>query len=884
MCQFKLELYRKCIKDCDEALQLDSAYAPAYLRKGLALEAMGKTIESQSIYQMGLKEAVGDVDTMLAILRASKGLELGTTTNFSNAAPSPTPAPKTAVQIDEELLRSDGLEANQVEALAEVAARGMVQNTSGDTAIDQRIAYGNLLVNTGKLPQAIKSFTELLDSRPSTLAALLGRGTALALQGSFVESRADLTAALKIAPANVDALKRRAQVNSALGLDEDALQDLEKCVTLDMSADSHHQRGVSYYKLRNYRRALADFQASARLDHGNRLTYNYMGQCHICLGEGARAIECYRKALALDPTFQDAEANMGQAYKEMADETKALEHLTVALKENSYTHGFYLRGWTYFSMGLHKHAYNDFTQALKCDRNFFEGWWMRGVTSSGLGMAQSAVSDFDSAITLRPEHPAWYQRQLALFYHHHLDTPLSSFNIDAALSTEFKEAWCKRNPPTSQLPKQPGIQKAIADVNLNPSASPWLLTAEMASLIDFASKVGKWVHQDSPGFLKNRRQIAMAGFAAIELAQALRQAWGKPTKTTTPTTSAKNGHTPQAKGKNGPSKAKTTASQTASHETSSTTSKVDGKSSSKERGAHAFGWRDMYDIVVKWRQYSEPNDPVWWVDLLTKEAFSEGFGSHTPIITGQCKVIRYGRMLERSLPIFKKLVKEQCVLSEEAKNRVDDATSPEDLYGLLNRDYFVVTPCHSTAVPGKVMEGTRLTIQRSPPEGFEYSIRTPGTPPRWVDYDVELTHLFELLTIDAKKLFAENEKSDHTAAAPEIVALKERITQHILTIAFYWYNFMPLARGTAACGYISILGMFLATGTHLQAKIPSNVMLDWDAILLPTSSEFTETCKEWMLPHREPLNEATFDSLPSVTGSIPTLRHLFTVLNAVCQQ
>lgn len=881
ICQFKLELYRKCIKDCDEALQLDSTYAPAYLRKGVALEAMGKTIESQSVYQMGLRLGVGDIDVMLALLRASKGLELAATAQKSNSDGNTTPIAKTAVQIDEELLRSGGLEQKQVEALAEVAARGMVQHTSGDTAIDQRIAYGNLLVNTGKLPQAIKSFTELLELHPNTLAALLGRGTALALQGSFVESRADLTAALKVAPSNVDALKRRAQVSAALGLDEEALEDLEKCVKLDMSADSHHQRGVSYYKLRNYKRALADFQSSARLDHGNKITYNYMGQCHICLGEGARAIECYRKALALDPTFQDAEANMGQAYKEMADENKALEHLTVALKENSYTHGFYLRGWTYFSMGLHKHAYNDFTQALKCDRNFFEGWWMRGVTSSGLGMVNSAVSDFDAALALRPEHPAWYQRQLALFYHHHLDTPLASFNIDAALSTELKEAWCKRNPPTSHLPKQPGLQKSILDVNLNPSASPWLHTADMSSLIDFASKVGKWVHQDSPGFLKNRRQIAMAGFAAIEVAQALRQAWGKPTKTTP----AKTATTPLHKGKgaNGNSKGKTTTPQTTPTEASSTTAKVDGKSSSKERGAHAFGWRDMYDITVKWRQYSEPNDPVWWVDLLTKEAFSEGFGSHTPIITGQCKVIRYGRMLERSLPIFKKLVKDQCALSDDAKKQVDDATTPEDLYCLLNRDYFVVTPCHSSAVPGKVMEGTRLTIQRSPPEGFEYSIRTPGTPPRWVDYDVELTHMFELLTIDAKKLFAESEKSDHSASA-DIVALKERITQHILTIAFYWYNFMPLARGTAACGYVSILGMFLATGTHLQAKIPSNTMLDWDAILLPTPSEFTDTCKEWMLPHREPLNEATFESLPSVSGSIPTLRHLFTVLNAICQQ
>jgi len=27
---------------------------------------------------------------------------------------------------------------------------------------------------------------------------------------------------------------------------------------------------------------------------------------------------------------------------------------------------------------------------------------------------------------------------------------------------------------------------------------------------------------------------------------------------------------------------------------------------------HDFGWRDFVDISIKWRQISEPNDPVFW--------------------------------------------------------------------------------------------------------------------------------------------------------------------------------------------------------------------------------------------------------------------------------
>ena len=42
----------------------------------------------------------------------------------------------------------------------------------------------------------------------------------------------------------------------------------------------------------------------------------------------------------------------------------------------------------------------------------------------------------------------------------------------------------------------------------------------------------------------------------------------------------------------------------------------------------------------------------------------------------------------------------------------------------------------------------------------------------------------------------------------------------ILTFAYFWYNFMPLARGTAAAGYICILGLFLAAGMPVTTNIP----------------------------------------------------------------
>lgn len=49
---------------------------------------------------------------------------------------------------------------------------------------------------------------------------------------------------------------------------------------------------------------------------------------------------------------------------------------------------------------------------------------------------------------------------------------------------------------------------------------------------------------------------------------------------------------------------------------------------------------------------------------------------------------------------------------------------------------------------------------------------------------------------------------------------KDAVVDAILTYAYYWYNFMPLARGTAVVGYIVILALFLAAGMPITAAIP----------------------------------------------------------------
>jgi hypothetical protein len=155
------------------------------------------------------------------------------------------------------------------------------------------------------------------------------------------------------------------------------------------------------------------------------------------------------------------------------------------------------------------------------------------------------------------------------------------------------------------------------------------------------------------------------------------------------------------------------------------------------------------------------------------------------------------------------------------------------------------------------------------PDAYEFSIRTPVTPARWEDYDVELTAAFDAL-LGALAV-------DDQCAAVDAA----------LRFAYYWYNFMPLARGSALCGLTSLLGALLAAGAPARAPMPPSYQADWEAILEGSPEAFVASMAAWMLPPElgggsaaaGPPPCAPADELPAVADVLRTLRERLEALN-----
>lgn len=192
------------------------------------------------------------------------------------------------------------------------------------------------------------------------------------------------------------------------------------------------------------------------------------------------------------------------------------------------------------------------------------------------------------------------------------------------------------------------------------------------------------------------------------------------------------------------------------------------------------------------------------------------------MVTKQTHVVRYSPMLQRATMIIRELALQNVrlllpapltplsqskgVWPDDVQAALEDASDYQQLHSAVGDDFWVTTPCHSVAKAGHIMEGTRLTIQRLDPavDQYEVSIRTPGTPHRWEQFDAEsrqpsATCLFFftkkkrnspvfVVTAHFNSLLTEAKKP-----TPD----RELLIELVHRLVFYWYNFMPLSRGTA---------------------------------------------------------------------------------------
>lgn len=89
---------------------------------------------------------------------------------------------------------------------------------------------------------------------------------------------------------------------------------------------------------------------------------------------------------------------------------------------------------------------------------------------------------------------------------------------------------------------------------------------------------------------------------------------------------------------------------------------------------------------------------------------------------------------------------------------------------------------------------------------------------------------------------------------------------------------MPLSRGSAAVGFVVLLGLFLAANMEFTGSIPQGLQVDWEAILNLDPNSFVESVKSWLYPS---LNVSTsWKDYPDVASNFSTTGSVVAALSS----
>ncbi|XP_047376283.1 tetratricopeptide repeat protein 13 isoform X2 [Sciurus carolinensis] len=705
---------------------------------------------------------------------------------------------------------------------------------------NEELAIAYVLIGSGLYDEAIRHFSTMLQEEPGLVSAVYGRGIAYGKKGLHDIKNAELalfelSRVITLEPDRPEVFAQRAEILSPLGRINEAVNDLTKAIQLQPSARLYRHRGTLHFISEDYATAHEDFEQSLELNRNQPTAMLYKGLTFFHRGLLKEAIESFKEALKQKVDFIDAYKSLGQAYRELGNFEAATESFQKALLLNqNHVQTLQLRGMMLYHHGSLQEALKNFKRCLQLEPYNEVCQYMKGLSHVAMGQFYEGIKA-QTKVMLNDPLPGQkaspeflkvkYLREYSRYLHAHLDTPLTEYSVDVDLPGSFKDHWAKSLPfLIEDYEEQPGLQPHIKDV-LHQSFESY--RPEVQELICVADRLGSLMQYETPGFLPNKRIHRAMGLAALEVMQAVQRTW--------------------------------------------TNSKV--RMNGKTR---LMQWRDMFDIAVKWRRVADPDQPVLWLDQMPARSLSRGFNNHINLIRGQVINMRYLEYFEKILHFIKDRILVYHGANNpkgllEVREALEKVHKVEDLLPIMKfntktKDGFTVnTKVPSLRDQGKEHEGFTITVTGDKVGNILFSVETQTTEERTQLYHAEIDALYKDLTARGKVLILSSEFGEADA-----------VCNLILSLVYYFYNLMPLSRGSSVIAYSVIVGALMASGKEVAGKIPKGKLVDFEAMTAPGSEAFSRIAKSWMnLKSLSP----SYKALPSVSEAFPTLRSMIEVLN-----
>jgi len=187
---------------------------------------------------------------------------------------------------------------------------------------------------------------------------------------------------------------------------------LAGCVTTGTSEDKTkmaeglYTRGLSYLEVKEYEKAIVEFQKSVKSDSQYKMSYYALGLVHDMMGKPADAEAFYKQTLSIDSDFPDAHNALGVIYLQLHRDKEALKEFQRALTNKTYStpHVAYLNmGDLYFSQKDYikaAEAYKDSKRLVTQDFTIHK----LGMALLDAGNVKEAIKELQEGVALSPKN------------------------------------------------------------------------------------------------------------------------------------------------------------------------------------------------------------------------------------------------------------------------------------------------------------------------------------------------------------------------------------------------------------------------------------------------------------------------------------------------
>ena len=201
------------------------------------------------------------------------------------------------------------------------------------------VAYGNRCLAYLQLEEyhnAVADCTVALNFAPNNIEAYLNRGLAEYRLGNYPAAILDHNRVIKLKPHDFRAYYNRGIANAALGNHESAIQDYNLALTQtpDLSSflvgDIYNDRGLVYLELQNLPAAFLDFSKAIRLNSTDDRAYFNRGCACVINQDNWGALHDFDRTIELNSNNAIAYINRGVAYHNLGYEQAAIKDLQTA--------------------------------------------------------------------------------------------------------------------------------------------------------------------------------------------------------------------------------------------------------------------------------------------------------------------------------------------------------------------------------------------------------------------------------------------------------------------------------------------------------------------------------------------------------------------------